>query len=281
MNSLIIDRIIKNALDEDISWGDVTTETLIDASFESELSMVLKEEGVVAGLSVAERAFRMIEPDLIWTPLVKDGKYLQKGTQLVRLSGKAQNLLIAERVALNFLQRLSGIATLTYEFVKEARKTSSTVRILDTRKTTPGLRYLEKYAVRMGGGYNHRYNLSDAVLVKDNHLAILKKEGKTIRDAIVTLKNNIPHTVKIEIEVDTIDQLEEVLKEGVDTLLLDNMSCDDLKQAVQIVNNRAKTEASGNVSLKTVAEIASTGVDYISAGALTHSAPSLDISLDY
>ncbi len=281
MNLRIIDRIIKNALDEDVSWGDVTTETLIDASFESELSIVLKEEGVIAGLSIAERTFRLLEPDLIWTPFVKDGDYLPKGTQLVTLSGKAQNLLIAERVALNFLQRLSGIATITHKFVKAAKETSQTVRILDTRKTTPGLRYFEKYAVRMGGGHNHRYNLSDAVLVKDNHLAILKKDGKSIKDTIKKLKDNIPHTVKIEIEVDTIVQLKEVLKEGVDTLLLDNMSCNELKEAVYIVDGKAKTEASGNVSLETVAEIAATGVDYISAGALTHSAPSLDISLDY
>ncbi len=281
MDSSLVDRIIQMALDEDLPWGDVTSETLIDPSSESELAILLKEEGVVAGLPIAERIFRRLDPDLVWTPLKKDGDLVRENEILAKVKGKSQKLLMAERVALNLLQRLSGIATLTYRYVQEARQNSSEVRIVDTRKTTPGLRYLEKYAVRMGGGHNHRYSLSDSILVKDNHLAILKKDGKSITDALSKIKEKVSHTVRIEVEVDSIDQIEEVLAAGVDAVLLDNMTYDEMKRSVRLIDGRATIEASGGVSLETVAEIAATGVDLISAGALTHSAPSLDISLDY
>ena len=178
-----VDRIIEMALDEDLPWGDITSETLIDPDLQHDFVITLKADGIVAGLPVAERTFRHLEPDLVWKPFAEDGSSGENGEILVQLSGRTQNILMVERVALNILQRLSGIATLTSEYVRRARKQSATVRITDTRKTTPGLRYLEKYAVRMGGGHNHRYSLSDAVMLKDNHLAILKEEGISLHDA--------------------------------------------------------------------------------------------------
>ncbi len=281
MDPNLIDQIIKIALDEDMPWGDITSETLIDSSSESELVILLKEEGIVAGLPVAERVFRRYDPGLSWNPRIKDGDFVPGNSILARVRGKSRMLLMAERVALNLLQRLSGISTLTYRYVQEARKKSGRVRVVDTRKTTPGLRYLEKYAVRMGGGYNHRYCLSDSILVKDNHLAILEREGKSIRDAVATIKEAISHTVNIEVEVDSVDQIEEALEAGVDAILLDNMTCKEMEAAVRLIKNRVVVEASGGVSLETIADIAGTGVDLVSVGALTHSAVSLDISLDY
>ncbi len=282
MKPQLLDPIIKNALNEDYSWGDITTETLIEPSSTCELAILLKEDGVIAGLPVAKRVFKLLDADISFETLKQDGEMAKKGETLAIIKGKSQAILIAERVALNFMQRLSGIATLTHKYVTEIKKTSDKTRIVDTRKTTPGLRYLEKYAVRLGGGYNHRYNLSDAVLVKDNHLAILKKEGKSLQDVVKRLKNTVPHTVKIEIEVDTLEQIKEILAAGsVDTILLDNMNHEELTKAVQLINEQAKTEASGGVTLQTVAKIASTGVDFISVGALTHSALSLDIGLDF
>ncbi len=276
-----IDPIIKAALDEDLPWGDITSETIIDPNLQHDFVILLKEAGVLAGVPVAERTFRHLEPDLSWEPLGKDSSFRNKGETLVRLRGNTQKILMAERVALNFLQRLSGIATLTSQYVKLARQRSGTVRVTDTRKTTPNLRYLEKYAVRMGGGHNHRYSLSDAVMLKDNHLAILKQQGVSIKEAVRKLRGNLPHTTRIEIEVDRVEQIEAVVSAGVDCILLDNMSPETLVEAVKLINGRTQTEASGGVSLKTVASIAATGVDIISAGALTHSAPALDISLDF
>jgi len=276
-----IDPIIKTALDEDLPWGDITSETIIDPNLQHDFVLLLKEDGVLAGLPVAERTFKHLEPNLSWELLGEDGSFRNKGETLVRLRGNTQKILMAERVALNLLQRLSGIATLTSQYVKQARQQSETVRITDTRKTTPNLRYLEKYAVRMGGGHNHRYSLSDAVMLKDNHLAILKQQGVSMKEAVRKLRDNLPHTIRIEIEVDRVEQIEAVVSAGVDCILLDNMSPETLVEAVQLINGRTQTEASGGVSLETVASIAATGVDIISAGALTHSAPALDISLDF
>lgn len=281
MNITAIDKIIQNALEEDLTWGDVTTENLIDNKHESELVVLLKQQGVVAGLDVAERTFKLVDRSTEWQSLAKDSQLLPANTRIATIKGRSQSLLMAERVALNLLQRMSGIATLTHKYVTKAKEKSDHVRILDTRKTTPGLRYLEKYAVRMGGGFNHRYNLSDSVLIKDNHLAILQSNGQSPRNAVLELKQKIPHTVKIELEVDSLDQLREYLDLPIDTFLLDNMNCNQLTEAVKIIDGKAYTEASGGINLGNVADVAASGVDFISAGALTHSAPALDIGLDF
>lgn len=281
MDWRIVDPLIENALQEDLSWGDATSDNLIDPKQQSNLEIKLKQDGVVAGLPVAERVFQAIDPKISWKALAHDGEKHQSGTILAKVTGSSQSMLKAERLALNFLQRLSGVATLTERFVAEARAGSTDVRVVDTRKTTPGLRYLEKYAVRMGGGNNHRYNLSDAVMLKDNHLAMVAQSGKSLQTAVQELKFKIPHTMRIEIEIDSLDQLEEVMAAGADIVLLDNMSCPELIRAVEIAQGRVLLEASGGVNLKTIRAIAETGVDLISVGALTHSATSLDISLDY
>lgn len=281
MNPFIIDPIITQALKEDLTWGDVTSDFLLDSTFNNELTLLQKEEGVVAGLMVAERTFKLIDATVEWHSLVNDGQLNPAGTVLAKIRGNSKHLLMAERVALNFMQRLSGISTLSYQFVSKINAVSTKTRLVDTRKTTPGLRYLEKYAVRMGGGFNHRYNLSDSVLIKDNHIAILTAHGVSLPSAIARLKASIPHTTKIELEVDTIEQLAQFLNFGIDTFLLDNMTCEQLTAAVAMVKGKAKLEASGGITLENVAEVASTGVDYISVGALTHSAKALDISLDY
>lgn len=281
MKSYLIDPIIKCALEEDNSWGDVTSENLIAPETESRLTILLKEQGVVSGLMVAQRAFELVDPSIIWHQKVEEGDLLEANTSLAEVTGNAQSLLIAERVALNFLQRLSGISSLTRQYVDAANKVSDKVKILDTRKTTPGLRLMEKFAVRMGGGFNHRYNLSDSVLIKDNHIAIIESTGITLKQALKKLKHEIPHTVKVEVEVDRIDQIPDLLEIGVDTILLDNMNEEELREAVTLINGRAFAEASGGVNLERVGKIATTGIDFISVGALTHSALSLDISLDY
>ena len=281
MEKYQIRQLIERALAEDLSWGDVTTENAIDASWNTELILHLKQDGVIAGLSLAECVFRELDASLKWKSHQKEGEWLRMGTPLATLQGSARALLQAERVALNLIQRLSGIATMTFLFVEEARKGSETVRIVDTRKTTPGLRYFEKYAVRVGGGHNHRYNLSDAVMLKDNHIAILAQHGCSLKEAIQKVRQKIPHTVNIEVEVDSLSQIEEVLEAKVDIILLDNMTCAKMRLAVHEINGQAIVEASGGIRLENVAEIAETGVDIISVGALTHSAPSLDISLDF
>lgn len=276
-----VDKLIAVALEEDLPWGDITSENLIEADHKSGLVIKAKEDGILAGMDVAERVFQTLDKTVLWEPFVKDGDAISKGTQLARVSGFTVQLLKSERLALNIMQRLSGVATITRKYVEEARKSSSSVKIVDTRKTTPGLRYLEKYAVRVGGGFNHRYCLSDAVMIKDNHIAIVEAQGKSLKEGIKDLRNKIPHTVMIEMEVDRIDQIPEALEAGVDIILLDNMSCDQLQEAVKLVNGKTKLEASGGVTLSSVKDIAATGVDYISAGALTHSVKALDISLDY
>ncbi|MDH5560376.1 MAG: carboxylating nicotinate-nucleotide diphosphorylase [Deltaproteobacteria bacterium] len=281
MEERLINNIIDTAIEEDLAWGDLTSETLIPPEIKCELLVVLKEEGVIAGIHIAEKVFKIIDPDIKWEPLQKDGQYLPKMTPVIKVSGSALSILKAERIALNFMQRLSGIATQTHKFVKAANQVSDKVRITDTRKTTPGLRYLERYAVRVGGGFNHRNNLSESILIKDNHLSILKQQGKSVKETIHALRQAISHTIQIEIEVDNLQLLKDVLETNVDTIMLDNMNCEDMVKAVKMINGDAIVEASGGVCLDMIAKIAATGVDIVSVGALTHSAPSLDIGLEY
>lgn len=280
-NLPIVTKIIQSALKEDLSWGDITSENIISLENQSTLEMGLREKAVIAGLDIANIIFQELDSDIQWESFVKEGEWTESGTKLANISGKTRRLLMAERVALNFIQRLSGIATITRKFVDEAKKGSAHVKIVDTRKTTPGLRYLERYAVRIGGGHNHRYNLSDAVMMKDNHLAVLKKNGTSIKEAVIKLRRNIPHTASIEVEIDSLSQLSEVLDAGVDIILLDNMDCKTMKNAVEQVAGKARLEASGGIKLEDVRKIAETGVDLISIGALTHSPTSVDIGLDF
>ncbi len=275
LNPLLIEDSVRRALEEDLGRaGDITTTATIPASAGARAVIASREAGVIAGLPMAETAFRMIAPGLRFTPLMGDGNHVSPGDVVAEIEGSARAVLSAERVALNFLGRLSGIATLTNHFVQQVAGTEC--RIVCTRKTTPGLRAFEKYAVRCGGGFNHRYGLDDAVLIKDNHIAVAGGVAAALRAA----KASVGHLVKIEIEVDTLAQLHEVLAEGADVVLLDNMGVDQLREAVALVEGAMLTEASGGVNLDTVAAIAATGVDMVSVGALTHSPRVLDLGLD-
>jgi nicotinate-nucleotide pyrophosphorylase (carboxylating) len=269
--------IIELALREDIGTGDVTTLSLIPEELEAKGIMLAKEAGVVSGLGVAEAVFRRVDDRIRFEAIVTDGARLQERTALARIHGPARSILMGERVALNLLQRLSGVATLTSRFVDQVKGTKAV--IVDTRKTTPGLRVLEKRAVVDGGGQNHRFNLSDGVLIKDNHLAALGSSDRITR-AIQLARRRAPHTVRIEVEVTTVVEAAEAVEAGADIILLDNMSIEGMKSAVDLIGGRALVEASGGVDLTSVRAIAETGVDLISVGALTHSAPALDISLE-
>ncbi len=270
------DNLLRSFLQEDIGHGDLTSEPLFENSEKGSAHLVARESFVVAGAEmVAAQVFYLQNPDIQCSAAVADGTSVVPGDFLLTVSGSVVDLLKAERVALNLLQRLSGIATLTARFVEKTKLYS--VRITDTRKTTPGLRMLERYAVRAGGGYNHRFNLSDGVLIKDNHIAAC---GSLTR-AVEILREKVPHTIKIEVETDTLDQVRECLDSGVDIIMLDNMNLVTMKQAVALIGGKALVEASGGVNLATVAGIAATGVDIISVGALTHSAPSCDIGMDW
>ncbi|HUI05894.1 MAG TPA: carboxylating nicotinate-nucleotide diphosphorylase [Verrucomicrobiae bacterium] len=274
--------IVRAALAEDVGAGDITTASAIPADARAEAYIVAKEACVVAGLPLVESVFAELDRDLNVGLLAGEGDKVEEGERVCRLAGSARAILTGERTALNFLQRLSGIATLTRQFVDLVAQASVPVkpRILDTRKTTPTLRALEKYAVEIGGGENHRMGLFDAVMIKDNHRAILARLGlKSLGDAVATARKNYPH-VPIIIEADTLEQVEEALADGANHILLDNMTPDELRDAVKLVAGRAKTEASGGVTLDTVRAIAGTGVDYISVGALTHSARAVDFSLE-
>jgi nicotinate-nucleotide pyrophosphorylase (carboxylating) len=274
-----IRRVVQLALAEDVGSGDVTTLAIIPAAATVKAVMRAREPLIVAGLAVAERVFRELSPAIQVTRQADDGDHAKAGQSLLEIGGPAQAILTAERVALNFLQRLSGVATFTGRFVDAIKGTRA--QILDTRKTTPGLRRLEKYAVRCGGGHNHRLGLFDHVLIKDNHLAALRNEAPNpVAAAIKRARENCPQH-RIEVEADTLEQVEQALAAGADMILLDNMNVVQLRVAVQQVRGRAKTEASGGVSLGTVRQIAETGVDYISVGALTHSARAVDIALDF
>jgi len=270
--------IIELALAEDIGTGDVTTLSTVPAETRAHGSMLVKGAGVISGLQAAAYTFWRVDPSIEFTPLVCDGTSVEYGAIIATMEGPARSLLTGERVALNVLQRLSGVATLTNRFVAEIEGTGAL--IVDTRKTTPGLRILEKTAVRDGGGHNHRVGLSDGVLIKDNHLAAIGGLYR-VTNAILSARALAPHTIKIEVEVTTIDEVIEAVEAKADIILLDNMSLEMMTEAVTIIDGRALVEASGNVRLETVRAIAETGVDLISSGALTHSAPALDISLNF
>lgn len=274
MNFREVDGIILRALAEDIGHGDITTDNLIPVEHSSVGVFYFKQDGVVAGVSVAQRVFEILDSDCIFTPLKEDGDLVREGEEIARVSGSTRTLLTGERVVLNFLQHMSGIATQTYDLVDRIRHFP--VSIVDTRKTTPGLRYLEKYAVKMGGGRNHRFGLYDGVLIKDNHI----RAAGGITEAIEGIRRNIPHLSKVEVEVGSLEQLREALEAGADIIMLDNMEPDIMKEAVRITGDRAILEASGGITREVLVEVAKTGVDIISIGALTHSAPAMDISFD-
>jgi nicotinate-nucleotide pyrophosphorylase (carboxylating) len=273
-----IDRVVAAALEEDAPWGDLTSEALIPADATARAELVAREPGVLSGGEVFAAAFRLTDPAVDVELLVDDGAAFETGTVLAVVTGPARAVLTGERVGLNFAQRMSGIATITARYVAEVAHTGA--RIVDTRKTTPGLRAFERHAVRCGGGRNHRFSLSDAVMAKDNHLAVLTQRGVSVTDALTAAIAVLPHTTHVEVEVDRLDQIEAVLAARVGTIMLDNFSLDDLRTGVAQVAGRAIVEASGGVSLDTVRAIAETGVDVISVGALTHSARALDLGLD-
>ena len=273
-----IEEIVDRALAEDLGWGDVTTEALIPDDQQGIASIVAKEQGILAGIDVAKKVFHQVDPGLRMDVLLEDGSRIKASDVIARVEGKVANILKAERVALNFLQRLSGIATETNRYVEAVR--GLPVHIMDTRKTTPGLRLLEKYAVRVGGGQNHRINLGDGILIKDNHLAALRSRGLSLKEIIAKARQNAPKRLKIEVEVKTVPEALEATEAGADIVMLDNMSLGDIRQAVNMIHGRALIEASGGISLDRVRTVAETGVDFISVGALTHSAKALDISLE-
>ena len=271
-------RVVAQALAEDLPWGDVTSDNLIPTDQAGAGRLEARQSGVLAGLPLALEAFAQVDPDLRVETFVADGARLESGEVIALIHGSLRSLLRAERVALNFLQRLSGVATSTSHYVQAIEGTGA--RIVDTRKTTPGVRLFEKYAVRVGGGQNHRYSLSDAVLIKDNHLAALALRGIDLETAIRDLRRQIPHTTSIEVEVETFEQLANALSAGADTVLLDNMSPAKLREAVSLVAGRARIEASGGITLDTVLAVAESGVDLISVGALTHSVKAFDLALE-
>ena len=274
-----IERIVRAALDEDAPWGDLTSEYFIPASATARAALVAREPGVFSGGGVFAAAFRLTDPSIDVRAHVADGTAFTTGDVLASVSGPARAVLTAERVGLNLVQRMSGVATLTSRYVAEVGHTGA--RIADTRKTTPGLRTLERQAVRDGGGHNHRYSLSDAVMLKDNHLAVLAATRTgSLTDILRASIARLPHTTHVEVEVDRLDQIPAVLAAGVGTIMLDNFSLADLRTGVAEIAGRAVVEASGGVSLETVRAIAETGVDVISVGALTHSARALDLGLD-
>lgn len=274
MNAIEIEEVIKRAIDEDIGSGDITTENIIEGDKKGEGVMIAKEKGVVAGLEVAEKVFEMIDKSLKFEAKKDDGEEVKKGEILAVIRGDIESILKAERLALNFLQRMSGIATKTRRYVDKVR--GYDVRVTDTRKTTPTLRYFEKWAVRLGGGHNHRMGLYDAVLIKDNHI----KSAGGIGEAIGRILEKIPHTTKIEVEVESISGVKEALKNKADIIMLDNMSLEIMEKSVALIGDSAVTEASGGITLENIEEVAKTGVDVISVGALTHHIESIDIGLD-
>ncbi|PPG59947.1 nicotinate-nucleotide diphosphorylase (carboxylating) [Rathayibacter sp. AY2B7] len=273
-----IDRVVTLALEEDAPWGDLTSDTLLPADATASAALVAREPGVFSGGAVLVGTMRQVDSRIRCSVLVEDGAVFEAGQTLARIEGPAGGVLRGERVALNLVQRMSGIATLTAQYVAAVEGTRA--RIVDTRKTTPGLRALERHAVRSGGGRNHRFSLSDAVLAKDNHLAVLAARGIDLTAALRAARASIPHTAHLEVEVDRLDQIESALAGGADTIMLDNFTPERLRQGVALIGGRAVVEASGGVDLTTVRAIAEAGVDVISVGALTHSVRSLDLGLD-
>ncbi len=270
--------LVARALEEDIGSGDITGDVSIPDDHSSKAVLLAKQGGVFCGGDVFAEVFRTLAPETVVDLCIGEGQDIAPGDHVAYVAGRTRPILSGERVALNFVQRLSGIASLTSSYVE--RLAGLPARLIDTRKTTPGLRLLEKYAVRAGGGHNHRYGLADAVLLKDNHLAALQQAGMELSAAIRSVKDAVPHTVKVEVEITSLDQLDDVLAGEADGVLLDNMSVDEMREAVARVGGRAFTECSGGVTLETVRAKAETGVDLISVGALTHSASALDLSLN-
>jgi len=276
INQKILMKKIEEWLEEDVGQGDLSVLSTVPKDERATGIIYAKDQGIVAGLEVARLVFETWDSSLAFKTTMEDGQAVEKGDVIAEVSGSAGSILTAERLALNLLQRLSGIATMTHQYVKKAQQGNPKVRIVDTRKTTPGMRMLEKYAVRMGGGHNHRFGLFDAVMIKDNHIKAAGGIGRAVQSA----KQYIPHTVKVEVEVESIEQLKEALAAQADIIMLDNMGLDEMREAVQMANGQAILEASGGITLNTIEEIAATGVDVISSGALTHSVKALDISLD-
>lgn len=274
LNFEAIRPVIDYALDEDIGSGDITTNALIPHDLQTKATMVAKSSGIIAGLEVAEYVFRTLSPDIIWKSFVNDGDKVIKGAIIVEIAGSYRALLTGERLALNFMQRMSGIATMTNNYVSELAGYKT--QILDTRKTVPGLRLLDKYAVLMGGGTNHRIGLYDMVLIKDNHI----KVAGGITEAVARIKKSTPERIQIEVETTTIEEVKEALAAGVDIIMLDNMTIQTMEESVKLINGSTKIEASGNMTLERLREVAATGVDFISIGALTHSVAAFDISMN-
>lgn len=272
-------RLVEMALAEDLAWGDATVEAIIPPDLEAMGSIVARQEGVLAGIQVAAQVFHAVDPALEFRPLASDGDSITPGRALAEIRGPAGSILSGERVALNFLQRMSGVATVTSRHARAAG--GHRACIVDTRKTTPGLRVLEKYAVVVGGGANHRQNLSDGILIKDNHLAALATRGMSLAEVVAMARRRARHTQRVEVEVESPEQAQEAAEAGAELILLDNMSPEEMERAVRLVGGRALTEASGGITLERVAAVAASGVDLISIGALTHSAPALDIALDF
>ncbi len=275
MNTIGLDALLLAALQEDIGTGDITTESCIPADAVSRGGFRAKEDMVVCGLDVAKRVFELVDPSVVFTPRTEDGARAKKGDILATVEGSSRSILTGERVSLNLMQRMCGIATRTAEAVAAVAGTKA--RIVDTRKSTPGLRVLEKYAVRVGGGGNHRFNLADGVLIKDNHI----RAAGGITQAVEAVRRNAPHTLRIEVETETLDEVREALAAGADIIMLDNMDNERMREAVGIIAGRAVTEASGNMGDRDLRAVAETGVDVISIGALTHSVRSSDISLKF
>ena len=273
-----IRKIVQIALEEDLGFGDLTSNTLLSKNMSAIAEIVAKEAMVVAGLAVAQEVFHQIDGTLTVKWHQRDGAWIGANTQLLTISGNTQSLLQAERVALNFLQRLSGISTLTHQFCRAVE--SHSVKIADTRKTTPGLRTLEKWSVRLGGGYNHRFALHDGIMIKDNHLMVLAANNLSLSQACQLAKQQAPHGLRISVEVETLAQVREALQGKADIILLDNMSPSKIQQAVKTIKGQALVEVSGGITLHNIQAIAKTGIDIISIGALTHSAPAMDLSMD-
>lgn len=274
IDRLIAQRLIDSYLLEDLAWGDITTDMLVPKGTKSKGYVYAKDDGIIAGIDVFLMVFNTIDSYIEYKKYFRDGEAVKKGDLILETYGDLNSCLKAERVALNLIQRMSGIATYVRKLSDMIKGTNA--RLTDTRKTMPGLRYFDKYAVSVGGGVNHRYNLSDGILIKDNHI----KAVGGIKNALTMIKSGISHTKKVEIEVETIHELKEALKYGADIIMLDNMTIDMMKEAVEITNGRAILEASGNITEKNILDVAKTGVDIISIGAITHSVKALDISYD-
>jgi len=278
LSSRWIEEVVNRALDEDCVWTDVTSRAIVPADATGRAYITVKTGGVVAGMDVARAVFLRVDPSLDVRSLIHDGQKVKAGDQVSVIEGCATSILAAERTAVNFLQRLSGIASETRRYVDEIAGLRA--RIVDTRKTTPGLRLLEKHAVELGGGYSHRMHLGDGILIKDNHLAVLRSQGMTLADAVARARHNASHTLRIEVEVETEKEALQAVEAGADIVMLDNMHLEDMRRVVSLIAGRAVTEASGGITLENVRQVAETGVDLISVGAITHSVRALDISLE-